>query len=159
MVHRLRECIICHKHFKRRKNERPHEYNIRKYCSHKCSAKGPRSPRGSVVKTIISIKKQGWSKYGGERAGLIKETLVNWYCQACGDEQSKELPQFMYQLPTGDYVRLCTFCYANARITDSFENIKELRHRFDNLLSFDLKPFHVEKPYFGTSFLSLSALD
>jgi len=53
----------------------------------------------------------GWSKYGGGRHGLVKEDLDIWYCQVCGEKQTKTLPSYMFQ--AGDereFVRICSKC-------------------------------------------------
>ena len=67
-----------------------------------------------VTETTYIIKKKvyGWSKYGGSRDNVRKEQLPTWYCQACGMEQVKVLPQYM--VPTDkdnmEFARVCTLC-------------------------------------------------
>jgi hypothetical protein len=58
----------------------------------------------------------GWSKWGGGTQGLAKETLDEWYCQACGEEQIKGLPSYMIPVDTTrrDFVRVCASCKAKA---------------------------------------------
>jgi len=62
----------------------------------------------------ISITKQmyGWSKYGGARKGIVKESLDTWYCQVCGEEQTKGLPAYMYHIGDRDYIRVCSKCWS-----------------------------------------------
>ena len=62
----------------------------------------------------ISLTKQmyGWSKWGGARKGIVKESLDTWYCQLCGEEQTIGLPAYMFHLGDRDYIRLCSKCWA-----------------------------------------------
>lgn len=62
----------------------------------------------------ISLTKQmyGWSKWGGARKGIVKEDLDTWYCQCCKEEQTKGLPAYMYDYGDGDYLRICSKCWA-----------------------------------------------
>jgi len=63
-------------------------------------------------KVTITKKMYGWSKYGGSRDNIRKEQLPIWYCQACGEEQVKILPQYMISEDEEnvDYVRVCAVC-------------------------------------------------
>ena len=65
----------------------------------------------------ISITKQmyGWSKYGGARKGIVKESLDTWYCQCCGEEQTIGLPAYMQHLGDRDYIRLCSKCWSKIK--------------------------------------------
>ena len=52
----------------------------------------------------------GWSKWGGGNKGLVKEELKEWYCQACIKPQKKELPSYMVETATREFVRVCSSC-------------------------------------------------
>jgi len=64
------------------------------------------------------LPKQGWSKWGGRFHGLDKETLDEWYCQVCGEPQTKVLPSYMFPIDSGkrDFVRICSKCKAKSKI-------------------------------------------
>ena len=61
----------------------------------------------------VSITKMmyGWSKYGGPRYGLIKGEK-DWFCQACGSKQAKELGQYMIPINNSnrEFARVCGIC-------------------------------------------------
>lgn len=64
-------------------------------------------------RVTVSITKQmyGWSKYGGPRYGILKESK-DWFCQACGKKQVKEMAQYMLPIDGfhRDFVRICGIC-------------------------------------------------
>jgi len=64
------------------------------------------------VEISITKKMYGWTKYGGARHGLVKTDDDVWYCQACGEEQVKEIPGYMYEINDREYLRLCAKCWA-----------------------------------------------
>ncbi|MHA1304797.1 MAG: hypothetical protein ACTSPI_13955 [Candidatus Heimdallarchaeaceae archaeon] len=70
----------------------------------------------SLPSLSITMKMYGWSKWGGGRMGITKETLDEWYCQICGEKQLKGFPSYM--IPIGnsgrEYARVCTKCKAKA---------------------------------------------
>jgi hypothetical protein len=70
----------------------------------------------------------GWSKWGGATMGMVKEELDSWYCQTCGEEQTKNLPSYMFPIDLfeRDYVRICARCKAKAR-TNRVKLFEELR--------------------------------
>jgi len=106
----------------------------------------------------ISRKCYGWSKWGGAREGLVKETLQEWYCQACGEKQTIDLPAFMYEIVDNEFVRLCSRCYAVSKAVRTFEEIKQMTHTvLDNLSLATLKPIYGRNT--GASLVSLSGLD
>ena len=53
----------------------------------------------------------GWSKFGGGFFGMVKNE-GDWFCQACGQKQPEEFPQYM--IPTDknerDFIRICSVC-------------------------------------------------
>lgn len=67
---------------------------------------------GIVIETTITSQMYGWSKYGGADEGLVKEELTIWHCQGCGDQQVKEMAQYMIPLSPalGEYARVCALC-------------------------------------------------
>jgi hypothetical protein len=56
-----------------------------------------------------------WSKYGGGEYGIDKQQTETWYCQACGEEQPKELHGFMLGTEQAGFVRVCATCFSKAR--------------------------------------------
>lgn len=59
----------------------------------------------------VSLKSYGWSKYGGERYGLVQETkLPKWFCQSCQETQTSEMPSYMFEFSTGEFIRICANC-------------------------------------------------
>ena len=77
----------------------------------------------------------GWSKYGGARHGLVKEDLEEWYCQSCGEKQTNQLPNYMfdYDGDMRDYIRICSKCKYEAmklklkRVDDLFAKLRKKR--------------------------------
>lgn len=79
----------------------------------------------------ITAKMYGWSKYGGGRHGLVKETLDEWYCQCCGQQQTKSLPNYMfdYDGDMRDFIRVCSKCkYEAMRL-----KIRKVSELFDKM--------------------------
>ena len=74
----------------------------------------------------ISITKQmyGWTKYGGARKGVVKETLDTWYCQVCGEKQTRGLPAYMYHIGDRDYIRVCSKCWSKINKGATITKIK-----------------------------------
>lgn len=75
----------------------------------------------------LSKMRYGWSKYGGPNYGIAKQTGTTgdlmlglddniWYCQLCGEEQNKELPNYLFSLDDTkrDFIRVCTKCKFDA---------------------------------------------
>ena len=55
----------------------------------------------------------GWSKWGGANAGLF--TLLpddEWFCQACGLKQTRNMPAYMIPLDdtNRDFAKVCCLC-------------------------------------------------
>jgi len=67
----------------------------------------------------LSITKMmyGWTKWGGGRMGMSKEETDEWYCQCCGEKQTKILPSYMIPLDDSrrDWMRVCANCKAKGR--------------------------------------------
>lgn len=66
------------------------------------------------IKEEVSITKMmyGWSKYGGPRHGLVKKNIKGtWACQACAQQQTEEMPRYMYEFAPQEYVRVCGMCH------------------------------------------------
>jgi hypothetical protein len=53
----------------------------------------------------------GWSKFGGGFFGLVKNEGI-WICQACGEEQTDDLPQYYIAMDKSEreFVRICSIC-------------------------------------------------
>lgn len=67
--------------------------------------------RGYYVKShYVSKSNTGyWSKYGGGR--YVEEThLPIWFCQSCNLPQVNVLPSYLFEYPTGEYIKICTLC-------------------------------------------------
>ena len=52
----------------------------------------------------------GWSKWGGDRHGLLREETPTWMCQACGEEYPSTIPGFMCEFLTNEYAKICAKC-------------------------------------------------
>lgn len=62
------------------------------------------------------IKSGSWTRWGGARLGLIhSQSEDTWFCQSCSEEQPQELPGFMLEADSGDYVKVCAKCFSRAR--------------------------------------------
>lgn len=59
-------------------------------------------------------EKFGWSKWGGGNQGFLN--INEWSCQACGKQQTHELPWYFIPLfeagphENTEYVRICASC-------------------------------------------------
>ena len=74
------------------------------------------------------VKTRGWTKWGGGRLMLIKSNPDIWYCQACGQEQTKESPAYMFPIGGENYIKICTQCehkVLHIRIY-SFERLQDI---------------------------------
>jgi len=87
---------------------------------------------GIRIEEEITITKAmyGWTKYGGNNHGLVKEG-GRWYCQACGLEQPDEFPAYMMCVDHDSYrsfIRLCGNCehLVKQRMIDDFMTLKKL---------------------------------
>lgn len=74
----------------------------------------------------------GWTKYGGNRQGLVMEELEEWFCQICGEQQEKDFPQYMLAMDetNREFVRGCTKCKyksVTSHIVGFEELVKNLR--------------------------------
>lgn len=52
---------------------------------------------------------RGWSKWGGANDGLLSISTT-WYCQACNDEQTIELPSYLIRIENQEFARICSVC-------------------------------------------------
>jgi len=41
---------------------------------------------------------------------LIKSSLDIWHCQACGEEQTRQSPAYMFPLGGENYIKICSNC-------------------------------------------------
>jgi len=65
----------------------------------------------SFASISLTKKMYGWTKYGGARKGIVKETLDTWYCQICAEEQTLGLPAYMIHIGDRDFIRICSKCF------------------------------------------------
>jgi NAD-dependent SIR2 family protein deacetylase len=56
------------------------------------------------------VKTRGWTKWGGGRLMLIKSNPSVWCCQACGEEQTRESPAYMFPIEDENYIKICSEC-------------------------------------------------
>jgi len=56
------------------------------------------------------VKTRGWTKWGGGRLMLVKSNPAIWHCQACGEEQTRESPAYMFPLGEENYIKICSEC-------------------------------------------------
>lgn len=96
---------------------------ICKKCGSYFESKGKRGPKpkhcadcsnryyvSSTTVVVTNKLKYSWSKHGGGRHGILKESLDFWNCQSCGQQQSRDLPTYMFPLNSRDYLRICSTC-------------------------------------------------
>jgi hypothetical protein len=77
-------------------------------------------------KKTLTTKMYGWSKYGGVSMGLVQENLTpEWYCQACNDKQTDDLPPYMFEFTPREFIRICSVCHFN-RIKDNITVLSDL---------------------------------
>jgi len=72
----------------------------------------------------ITMKVYGWSKYGGANNGAAKMmSEKEWFCQACQEEQMKDLPHYLFPMDVfnRDYAKICARCKGEA-------NRKQIRY-------------------------------
>lgn len=73
--------------------------------------------KGKVVKHGYWIKSRYvsqsntgfWSKWGGGRYVEVIN-LPEWACQACQEPQVDVLPSFLFEYPSGEFIRICVMC-------------------------------------------------
>lgn len=87
----------------------------------------PNKP-ASKLDPLRGLKTGKWTKYGGAIHGLIKESPVDfWYCQSCGREVPKEIPPFLFEMFTADFIRICNICQHTATTTHTIEIHRVIR--------------------------------
>jgi len=67
----------------------------------------------SCLSVSLTGKMFGWSKWGGANRGVF--TLLpsdEWWCQACGQKQTRNMPAYMIPMDlfNRDFVKVCTLC-------------------------------------------------
>lgn len=80
--------------------------------------------------SLSKIATGGWSKWGGARMSL--KMLLNdkeWYCQACQEEQTKNMPSYLLPMfvSGGDYAKICANC-KNVAQKKKFNYYSEVRN-------------------------------
>ena len=71
-----------------------------------------------------------WSKYGGGRYVELTEPDV-WICQACNEEQPKVFPQYSFEYPQGEKVKICVMCrhiLIRHELQSFLDLIRQVRH-------------------------------
>ncbi len=60
----------------------------------------------------------GWTKWGGPTDGLVKEVLMEWNCQICGQTQLCDFPQYLFPIDNHrrDFIRICVGCKADLEV-------------------------------------------
>ena len=58
-----------------------------------------------------SIQKNiyGWTKWYGANNNLFVIT-PEWFCQACNEQQTNELPSYLIRIQDSEYARICSVC-------------------------------------------------
>lgn len=41
---------------------------------------------------------------------LVKSNPQIWYCQACGEEQTRQSPAYMFPMDGENYIKICSEC-------------------------------------------------
>jgi len=127
-------CQKCKSYFESRGKRGPKP----KYCPN-CSNRYYVATTTTVVTNKL---KYSWSKYGGKRNGILKGKLDFWSCQSCGQQQSRDLPSYMFPFTSRDYLRICSTCQ-NLTLKhniDSFVSLTSIARTcklFDNLDTVD----------------------
>jgi len=73
----------------------------------------------SVQKNIY-----GWTKWYGANNNLFIIT-PEWYCQACQNKQTQELPSYLIRIQAQEYARICSICL-NIALEKKINNIFKL---------------------------------
>lgn len=68
---------------------------------------------------------RGWTKWAGANNGLYSIT-DEWFCQACTEKQTSELPSYLIKIKDKEYARICSVC-VNIAIHKKINNIYDLR--------------------------------
>jgi len=75
----------------------------------------------------------GWSKWGGATKGIF--TLLpsdEWFCQCCGEKQTRTLPSYMIPLDSSnrDFAKVCSRCkykYIMKKLKTFFDLLNDLK--------------------------------
>ncbi len=73
-----------------------------------------------------------WTKWCGQNNDLHPITQ-EWFCQACNEKQSIELPSYLIRIENQEYARICSVCL-HVALQDHLTNIFDLMGV--------VKPFH-----------------
>lgn len=84
-----------------------------------------------MLSITITKKLYGWTKYGGPNMSI--STLIEdqkWFCQACQDEQEKDLPRYLIPMDefNRDFAKVCSKCkhLANKKNIDRYPKLRQL---------------------------------
>jgi len=56
---------------------------------------------------------RGWTRWGGANNSLYTIT-PEWYCQACQEKQTLDLPSYLIRIENQEYARICSVCLHTA---------------------------------------------
>lgn len=98
----------------------------------KSKTRKERPPQEIVTVTSLGFT---WNKYGGTSYGVLQKDLTpQWYCQACNEPQTEDLPPYMFEYPEREYIRICSKCQferTTKNIDSFFELIQIVRVQID----------------------------
>lgn len=84
------------------------------------------------------VKTRGWTKWGGGRLMLIKSNPNVWYCQACGEEQNRECPAYMFPIGDENYIKICSECESKV-VRIKIVEFPELKRLLFNGMMIDIR--------------------
>jgi hypothetical protein len=58
---------------------------------------------------VVQKNIYGWTKWYGANNNLFVIT-PEWYCQACSQRQTNELPSYLIRIQDQEYARICSVC-------------------------------------------------
>jgi hypothetical protein len=79
--------------------------------------------------SVIQKNIYGWTKWYGANNNLFVIT-PEWYCQSCGQQQTKELPSYLIRIQDQEYARICSVCLhvALERKINNLFSLMEIQH-------------------------------
>ena len=63
--------------------------------------------------SFLSQRTGNWSKWGGGRMNFVSLfSYTEWFCQSCGDRQTRNLPSYMIPIDilNRDFAKVCSEC-------------------------------------------------
>lgn len=102
-------CLDCYKNYK----PTTENYNYKKV---------------EIEITTESVHSYGkrWTKWCGEN-NVLFALSDEWFCQACGTQQTLELPSYLIRIRVGEqeYARICSVCL-NVALASKINNLYDL---------------------------------